>query len=80
MLCTSVIWPPEVSPTIYYLCSLTKFVAIRKQLGLVRTQQQAHTPETIHDVMVDMWVMYPDAGLREMIGLLFHEHDMAVSR
>jgi len=30
--------------------------------------------------MGDMQTMYPDAGVREMIGLLFHEHDMAVSR
>ncbi|KAI5981029.1 hypothetical protein EDC04DRAFT_2617703 [Pisolithus marmoratus] len=30
--------------------------------------------------MVEMWRMYPDAGLCEMIGLLFHEHGMAVSR
>jgi len=73
-----VIW--RHSPSTYSLCSLTKFVAIRKALGLVRTRQQAHTPETIRDVMVDMRVMYPDAGLREMIKLLFHEHNLAVSR
>jgi len=30
--------------------------------------------------MIGMWDMYPDAGVHEMIGLLFHEHDMAVSR
>ena len=70
----------EYSHSTYYLCSLTKFVKIQKALGLVRTRQQAHTAETIRDVMVDMRVMYPDAGLRDMIGLLFHEHNMAVSR
>ena len=30
--------------------------------------------------MVDMWIVYPDAGVREMIGLLFHEHGLSVSR
>lgn len=62
------------------LLRLTKFVAIRKDLGLLRTRQQGHSPETIREVMVGMREMYPDAGVREMIGLLFHEHDMAVSR
>ena len=30
--------------------------------------------------MLEMQNMYPDAGVREMIGLLFHEHNIAVSR
>ena len=62
------------------LLRLTKFVAIWKDLGLLRTRQQGHSPETIREVMVRMREMYPNAGVREMIGLLFHEHDMAVSR
>ena len=62
------------------LLRLTKFVAIWKDLGLLRTCQQGHGPETIREVMVGMREMYPDTGVWEMIGLLFHEHDMAVSR
>ncbi|KAI5998323.1 hypothetical protein F5J12DRAFT_724905, partial [Pisolithus orientalis] len=63
-----------------YGIGLTKFQEIRKQLGLLRTCQQGHTCESIQDVMVEMQKMYPDVGVREMIGLLFHEHGMAVSR
>ena len=60
--------------------SLTKFVQIRKQMGLFCTRQQGHTPETIRDAMLDLRVMYPNAGTREMISLLFHERNMSVSR
>lgn len=60
--------------------SLTKLKAIRKQLGLYRTRQQGLTTNDIQEVMVEMRRMYPDAGVCEMIGLLFHEHGMAVSR
>jgi len=63
-----------------YHFSLTKFKAIRKQLGLCHTCQQGLTPNDIQEVMVEMWNIYPDAGVREMIGLLFHEHGLAVSR
>ncbi|KAI6142101.1 hypothetical protein BKA82DRAFT_3985463, partial [Pisolithus tinctorius] len=48
-----------------------------KQLGLLHTCQQGHTCESIQDVMVEMRKMYPDVGVHEMIGLLFHEHSMA---
>ena len=63
-----------------YHFSLTKFKAIRKQLGLCRTRQQGLTPDDIREVMVEMRIIYPNAGMREMIGLLFHEHGLAVSR
>ncbi|KAI5988558.1 hypothetical protein EDD15DRAFT_2389274 [Pisolithus albus] len=66
--------------TSVYGISLTKFLEIRKQLGLLRTRQQGHTCESIRETMVEMRNMYPDAGVREMIGLLFHEQGMAVSR
>ncbi|KAI6152555.1 hypothetical protein BKA82DRAFT_4338062 [Pisolithus tinctorius] len=62
-----------------YGIGLTRFVAIRKSLGLVRTRQQAHTPETIRDAMIKLQEMYPNAGTREMISLIFFEHDMSVS-
>ena len=60
--------------------SLTKFNQIRRQLGLVRTCQQGHTPETIREAMMELWEKYPRAGARDMISLLFHEMDMCVSR
>ncbi|KIM55944.1 hypothetical protein SCLCIDRAFT_29984 [Scleroderma citrinum Foug A] len=63
-----------------YGIGLTKFKAIRKQLRLCRTHQQGLTPDDIREVMVEMRIIYPDAGVREMIGLLFHEHGLAVSR
>jgi hypothetical protein len=59
---------------------LTKFVEIRNKLGLRRTCQQGHTPDSIRPAMVELRAMYPDAGVREMIGLLFHEHNMSVSK
>lgn len=66
--------------TLTYSHSLTKFVQIRNSLGLRRTRQQAHTPESIQPVMIGLRQMYPNAGVREMVSLIFHEHDMAVSR
>ncbi|KAI6156717.1 hypothetical protein BKA82DRAFT_4009273 [Pisolithus tinctorius] len=65
---------------IHVLASLTRFVVICKSLGLVRTRQQAHTPETIQDAMIKLREMYPNAGTREMISLIFFEHDMSVSQ
>ncbi|KAI6021274.1 hypothetical protein EDC04DRAFT_2869825 [Pisolithus marmoratus] len=63
-----------------YGIGLTKFKAIQKQLRLYCTCQQKLTPGDIQEVMVEMQNMYPDAGLHEMIGLLFHEHSLAVLR
>jgi hypothetical protein len=60
--------------------SLTKFTEIRKQLGLQRTHQQRHTKESICATMMELWAIYSHAGAREMVSLLFHEHDMSVSR
>ena len=59
---------------------MTKFREIRKTLGLQRTRQQGHTVETIWDAMINLRVMYPNAGSREMVNLLFHEHNMGVAR
>jgi len=46
-----------------YHFSLTKFKAIRKQLGLCHTRQQGLTPNDIREVMVEMQNIYPDAGV-----------------
>lgn len=59
---------------------LTKFVEIQNRLGLRHTRQQGHTPDSIHPAMVELCTIYPDAGVHEMISLLFHEHNMSVSR
>lgn len=59
---------------------LTRLREIRRGLGLLGSRQQGHTPETIHDAMVELRQIYPNAGAREMISLLFHERGMAVPR
>ena len=66
--------------THHFFCSLMKFIEIRKGMGLFQTRQQGHTPESIQDAMLELRAMYPNAGAREMISLLFHEMNMAVSR
>ncbi|KAI5991633.1 hypothetical protein EDD15DRAFT_2448524 [Pisolithus albus] len=63
-----------------YGIGLTKFIQIRKEMGLIRTRQQGHTPESIRDAMVELRAIYPKAGAREMISLLHHERRMSVSR
>jgi len=71
----------HISQLIHHLFySLTKFIEIRKQMGLIQTRQQGHTPESIQDAMQELRVVYPNAGAREMISLLFHEMNMCVSR
>ncbi|KAG2743521.1 hypothetical protein P692DRAFT_20878373 [Suillus brevipes Sb2] len=49
-------------------------------MGLQRTRQQGHTIESIHEAMLDLRQIYPNAGAREMISLLFHEKGMSVAR
>ncbi|KIK94040.1 hypothetical protein PAXRUDRAFT_143761 [Paxillus rubicundulus Ve08.2h10] len=58
---------------------LTTFVKIHNGLGLHCTHQQKHTLESIFEAIVKLQAMYPKAGAHEMISLLFHERDMAVS-
>ncbi|KAF8420586.1 hypothetical protein L210DRAFT_3491406 [Boletus edulis BED1] len=70
----------QIIDTDQYGIGLTKFIEICKGLRLYRTRQQAHTPDTIRPVMTELHEIYPNAGVREMISLIFHEHDMAVSR
>ncbi|KAI6002443.1 hypothetical protein F5J12DRAFT_906318 [Pisolithus orientalis] len=65
--------------TSVYGIGLTKFQEIRKQLGLLHTCQQGHTCKSIQDIMVEMQKMYPNAGVHEMIWLLFHEHEYFVT-
>jgi hypothetical protein len=58
----------------------TKFLKIRKAMGLQWTRQQVHTVESIRDAMVELHAIYPNAGAREMASLLYHEQDMSVAR
>lgn len=66
--------------TTQYGIGMTKLKAIRKSMGLLSTRQQAHTVESIREVMVQLRETYPNAGAREMVSLLFHEQEMSVSR
>lgn len=59
---------------------LTKFIEVRKAMGLYRTRQQGHTTETIRESMIDLRRIYPNAGAREMVSLLFHEKGLSVAR
>ncbi|KAG2138405.1 uncharacterized protein EDB93DRAFT_1106369 [Suillus bovinus] len=55
--------------TLHYglsMLRLTKFLKIRKGMGLRRTHQQMHNVETIREVMTDLCMTYPNAGAREM--------------
>ncbi|KIJ06201.1 hypothetical protein PAXINDRAFT_92365 [Paxillus involutus ATCC 200175] len=63
-----------------YGIGLTKFVEIRNSLGLRRTRQQKHTTESIREAMMELRAMYPKAGAREVVSLLFHEKQMCVAR
>jgi hypothetical protein len=49
-------------------------------MGLFGTRQQDHSVESIQPAMERLRAQYPNAGAREMIGLLFHEEGMSVSR
>ncbi|KAJ8586859.1 hypothetical protein M405DRAFT_883041 [Rhizopogon salebrosus TDB-379] len=55
--------------TTRYGIGLTRLVETRVAMGLLRTRQQNHSIETIHDAMVDLRAMYPKAGAREMLNL-----------
>ncbi|KAG2085347.1 hypothetical protein BD769DRAFT_1718725 [Suillus cothurnatus] len=70
----------KVIDTDRYGIGITKLKEIRSDMGLKRARQQGHSVETIRDAMVDLRRIYPNAGSREMISLLFHEREMAVPR
>ncbi|KDQ50823.1 hypothetical protein JAAARDRAFT_62969 [Jaapia argillacea MUCL 33604] len=66
--------------TAQYGLGKTRFQAIRWEMGLLGTHQQGHTMQTIGPAMVRLRRIYPKAGAREMISLLFHEEQMQVPR
>ncbi|KAG0706907.1 hypothetical protein DFH29DRAFT_791726, partial [Suillus ampliporus] len=63
-----------------YGIGLTKFRQIRVDMGLERSRRQGHTIETIREAVMELRQMFPHAGTREMIGLLFHEKHMSVAK
>ncbi|KAG1772923.1 hypothetical protein EV702DRAFT_1245552 [Suillus placidus] len=70
----------KVIDTDRYGIGITKLKEIQSDMGLKHARQQGHSVETIHDAMVDLRQIYPHAGSRKMISLLFHEREMAVPR
>ncbi|KIM38531.1 hypothetical protein M413DRAFT_20009 [Hebeloma cylindrosporum] len=63
-----------------YSLGLTNFRKMRAEMGLTRTRQQAHTPESILPHMQWLRPQYKLAGAREMVNLLFHKRGISVSR
>ncbi|KAG6908222.1 hypothetical protein DXG01_005694 [Tephrocybe rancida] len=61
-----------------YGLGLTRFREMREQMGLIQARKAAHNVESIRDTMCELRLHYPKAGTREMISLLFHEHNMSV--
>jgi hypothetical protein len=59
---------------------MTSFRKIREGMGLYRTRQQGLTVEDIRQHVLTLRPKYPQAGIREMISLLFHEKGLSVSR
>ncbi|KAG2054775.1 hypothetical protein BDR06DRAFT_971436 [Suillus hirtellus] len=63
-----------------YGLGYTKFREIHNDMGLLCTHQQSHTIESIREAMIKLRKAYPNAGVWEMVILLFHEKEMSVSR
>lgn len=49
-------------------------------MGLLRVRQQSHTVESIAPHIQELRPMFPKAGVREIISLLFHEAGISVAR
>ncbi|KAJ7433919.1 hypothetical protein FB451DRAFT_1195811 [Mycena latifolia] len=63
-----------------YGIGLTRLREMWVAMGLLRTRQQDHNVESIRDAMLRVRAQYPNAGQREISGLLFHEENMSVPR
>ncbi|PPR06945.1 hypothetical protein CVT26_004134 [Gymnopilus dilepis] len=63
-----------------YGLGLTKFRAIKKEIGLLGTRSQKHTLESINQPIKDLRKRFPKAGVQDMKMNLFHERGMCVSR
>ncbi|KAG1722580.1 hypothetical protein EDB19DRAFT_1834964 [Suillus lakei] len=53
--------------TLCYGLGLTKFLKVRKGMGLQRACQQLHTVKTIREAMTDLCLTYPNAGACEVV-------------
>ncbi|CAK5263853.1 unnamed protein product [Mycena citricolor] len=62
-----------------YGLEIKAFRKIREHFGFFRVRKQGHTVETIGDAVARIRVIYPKAGGRDMVNLLFNEENMMVS-
>lgn len=53
---------------------------MRKSLGLIRPRQSKYTIADIHPAMQKLRLVFPKAGAREMVSLLFNELNLYVER
>jgi hypothetical protein len=53
---------------------------MRQDLGLERPRRQKHTLESIREHIQALRELFPLAGAKEMVSLLFHERDLPVER
>ena len=60
--------------------SINSFRKIRQDLGLERPRRKKDTLESIREHVQALRELFPLAGAKEMVSLLFHEHDMLVKR
>jgi len=78
--------PYESSLIFYFLnyllhcTSINSFRKIRQDLGLERPRRKKNTLESIREHVQALRELFPLAGAKEMISLLFHERDMLVER
>ena len=61
-------------------CSINSFRKIRQDLGLERPRRQNHTLASIREHVQALRVLFPLAGAKEMVSLLFHEQNLSVER
>jgi hypothetical protein len=66
--------------TYLWLFRINSFRKIRQDLGLERPRRQKHTLESIHEHVQALRELFPLAGAKEMVSLLFHERDLPVER
>lgn len=62
------------------LFRINSFRKIRQELGLERPRRQKNTLESIREHVQEFRALFPLAGAKEMVSLLFHERDLPVER
>ena len=66
--------------TYRWLFRINSFRKIRQELGLERPRRQKNTLESIREHVQELRALFPLAGAKEMVSLLFHERDLPVER